>query len=107
MVRQMQIEATRDIAWHLSEWLPSINPQMTSAGEAGEEMEPSCTVGGDADWCNHCGKQYRVSLKKLEMHLPYYSEIPLLGIYSKKPQTLIQKNICTHVISLGVINRTV
>ena len=22
------------------------------------EKAPSCTVGGNADWCSHCGKQY-------------------------------------------------
>ena len=29
------------------------------------------------------------------MELPFYPAIPLLGIYPKKPETLIQKNICT------------
>ena len=32
-------------------------------------------------------------LEKLKMQLPYDPEIPLLGIYLKKPKTLIQKNI--------------
>ena len=27
------------------------------------EREPSCTIGGNADWCSHCGKQYGVSSK--------------------------------------------
>ena len=34
-------------------------------------------------------------LKKLKMELPYDPAIPLLGIYLKKPETLIQKNLCT------------
>ena len=34
-------------------------------------------------------------LKKLKMDLPFDSVIPLLGIYPKKPKTLIQKNIRT------------
>ena len=34
-------------------------------------------------------------LKKLEVELPYDPETSLLGIYSKKTKTLIQKNICT------------
>ena len=34
-------------------------------------------------------------LKKLQMELPYDPAIPLLGIYLKKPETLIQKTICT------------
>ena len=31
------------------------------------------------------------------MELPYDPAIPLLGIYLKKPETLILKNICTPV----------
>ena len=34
-------------------------------------------------------------LKKLKMELLYAPEIPLLGIYLKKPETLIQKDIIT------------
>jgi len=30
----------------------------TSDGEDGEKKEPSCTVGRNANWCSHCGKQY-------------------------------------------------
>ena len=36
-------------------------------------------------------------LKKLKMELPYDPEIALLGMYLKKPKTLIQKNICIPV----------
>ena len=25
------------------------------------EKEPLCTVGGNADWCSHCGEQYGIS----------------------------------------------
>nr|KAF6478011.1 hypothetical protein HJG59_010902 [Molossus molossus] len=34
-------------------------------------------------------------LKKLKMELPCDPVIPLLGIYPKKPETPIRKNICT------------
>ena len=34
-------------------------------------------------------------LKKLKIELPYDPAIPLLGIYLKKPKTLIQKDTCT------------
>ena len=40
------------------EWLSSINQQTTSVREDVEKREPSCVVDGNADWCNHCGKQY-------------------------------------------------
>ena len=33
--------------------------------------------------------------QKLKMELPYDPVIPLLGIYPKKPEILIGKNICT------------
>ena len=36
-----------------------INESTTiSAGEDVEREEQFCTVGGNADWYNHCGKQY-------------------------------------------------
>ena len=35
--------------------------------------------------------------QNLEMDLPYDAAIPLLGIYPKKPNILIQKNIYTPV----------
>ena len=34
-------------------------------------------------------------LKKLKIELPYDLAISLLGIYPKKPKTLIQKDVCT------------
>ena len=37
--------------------------QITNAGEGVEKRETSYTVGGDANWYSHCGKQYGVSLK--------------------------------------------
>ena len=36
-------------------------------------------------------------LKKLKMELPFDTLIPLLGIYPKKPETPIQKNLCTPI----------
>ena len=40
---------------------------MTSVGQDAEKKEPSCTAGGNSDWCSHCGEQYGVSFKKLKM----------------------------------------
>ena len=34
-------------------------------------------------------------LRKLKMKLPFDPAIPLLGLYPKSPETLIQKNLCT------------
>ena len=60
-----------------------------------EKGEFFCTVGGNADWCSHWGKQYGDTSKKLKMDLPFNPVIPLLGLYLKEPKTLIQKNIGT------------
>ena len=58
-----------------------------------EKREPSYTVGGNVNWCSHCGKEYGGSSKKLKIELPYDPAIPLLGIYLDK--TIIQKDTCT------------
>ena len=42
-------------------------------------------------------------LKKLKMELPYDLVIPLLGIYLKKPKTLIQKDICTPMFIVALL----
>ena len=34
-------------------------------------------------------------LNKIKMEQPFNPAIPLLGLYSKNPETLIQKNLCT------------
>ena len=48
---------------HLLEWLLSKRQEITSVGEDVEKREPSCAVGGNVNWCSHCGKQYGESLK--------------------------------------------
>ena len=46
-----------------SEW-PSVKSlQIINAGEGMEKKEPSYTVGGNVNWCNHCGELWRSSLK--------------------------------------------
>ena len=47
---------------HLSEWLKS-ETQETSVEEDVEKKEPSRTIGGNENWCSHCGKQYGDSSK--------------------------------------------
>ena len=76
----------------MSEWLSSINQQKTNAGEDVEKGEPFYTVGGNANWCSHCGKSMRY-FNKLKVYLPFDPAIPLLRVYPKKPKKLIQKNI--------------
>ena len=52
-----------------------------------ERREASYTVGGNANWCNHYGKQ------KAKTELPCDPAIPLLGIYLKKMKTVTRKDI--------------
>jgi len=81
---------------YCSEWPPSKNLQTINAGEAMEKREPSYTVGGNANWYNHCGEQYGVFLKKkLKIELTYGPTIPLLDI--KLEKTIIQKDTCIPV----------
>ena len=39
---------------HVNSFL-SINQQTTSVGKDVGKMEPLYTVGGNANWCSHCG----------------------------------------------------
>ena len=68
--------------------------QTTSVDEGVEKREPSGPVGRNVSWCDHFGKHYEDSSKKLKTELPHDPAIPFLGIYSKKTRTLIQKDIC-------------
>ena len=68
--------------------------------------EPSYTVGGNVNWCNHYSTQYGGSSKKQNIELPYDPTIPLLGIYLDK--TIIQKYSCNprFIVALFTIAKT-
>ena len=57
------------ITSHLSEWLTLTTQQTTGAGKDAEKEEPSCTVGGNANWCSYSGEQYGDCSKKLKTEL--------------------------------------
>ena len=61
-----------------------------------EKGEPSYTVGGNASWYRHFGKQWR-SLKKLKIELPYDPAIALAGIYPKDTDVGKRRGMCTSV----------
>ena len=54
--------------------------QITNAGEGVEKREPSCTVGGNVNWCSHCGKEYGGSSKNLKIELPHDPAVLLLEV---------------------------
>ena len=71
-----------------------------------EKREPSYTVGMNAHWYSHYGEQYGDSLEKLEIELPYYPAIPLLGIHPE--ETRIERDMYTpmFITALFIIART-
>ena len=58
--------------------------------------KPLCTVGGNVNWCSHCGKQYRVSSKKFKIELSYNPAIPHLSIYLKETKSLSKRYMHSH-----------
>ena len=61
IIREMQIKTP--LRYHLILVRMAIlnRLKITSACKDVEKREPSCTVGGNADWGNHGGKQYEGS----------------------------------------------
>ena len=59
-----------------------------------EKWEPSCTVGGNANWCSCSGKVWRF-LKKLKINLPYHPAIALLEIHPRYTGVLMHRGTCT------------
>ena len=45
----------------MSHWSELTNQKMTDIGKDAEKGEPSYTVGENASWCSHSGKQYGAS----------------------------------------------
>ena len=84
----MQIKTT--MRYHLTAVRMATVKKPRSAGGCGER-EPCYTVGGNVNWCNHCGKQYGVSLRKLKIELPCDPAIPFMGI--SPDETIIQKDM--------------
>ena len=67
---------------HLSKWLKLTTQETRGVGEDVEKGEPSCTVGGNANWCRHSVWRFLKKLKiekntdtKSYMHPNVYSSI--------------------------------
>ena len=59
-----------------------------------EKLEPLYTVGRNAKWYGHCGKQYGGSSNPHKMELSYDSAIPLLGMYQKELKAGSHRGVC-------------
>ena len=53
------------------------------------------------------GKTVWNFLRKLKMELPFDQVIPLLGLYSKNPDSPIQKNLCPPMFIAGLFTSQV
>ena len=60
--REMQVKTMR---YNLTPVRMAITKslQIIKDGEGLVKREPSYTIGGNVNWCNHYGERYRVSLK--------------------------------------------
>ena len=89
IIREMQIKIA--MRYHLISIRMTVTNKLTNnnnnVGEDAEKRDPC------APFIQPLWKTLWSFLIKLKMELPYGPEIPLLGIYLKKPKTLIQKNI--------------
>ena len=93
-----------EISPHLSEWLSSINQQTTNVGELWRKGHPSALLVGMQTGAATVESSMELP-QKLKMKLPYDTVTPLLGIYPKKPKTLIRENISTPMFTAVIYNR--
>ena len=70
-----------------------------------ENTEPFFTVGGNANWCSHYGKQYGNSLK-VKTRTTLNPAIIFLCIYLKEMKILTWKDIYTPITAFFIIAKT-
>ena len=88
----MQIRTT-DTTSHWSEWQSLTSLPITNAGDSVEKKRTLFHCWWECKLLHPLWKAKWRFLKKLNIQLPYYPAVPLLGIYLDK--TVIQKDTCT------------
>ena len=105
IIREMQIKTTLRYLSHLSKCLSSkINKQQMLA-RMWRKGNPHGLLMGMQTGAATVKTVWRY-LKKLKMKLLYDPAIPLLGIYPKKHETVIQKNISTPILIAALVTTT-
>lgn len=64
--------------------------KLTRVSKDMEKLEPSCTVGGNVKWCDHCGKQNEDSSKKSNT---YTIQECYFWVFINKQKTKNKKNL--------------
>lgn len=75
---------------HEDHFIPTttaVKKTTTSVTKDEEKLNISNTAGGNVKWESHYGTQFNSFFKKLNINLPYYPAIPLLGIFPKEIKT--------------------
>ena len=92
---------------HLSERLLSKTLQITNVGEDAEKRESSCTIGGNATWSRHDGKQCSWFPKETKNRTIIRSSNSTPGYISgKKPKILIWKDTGTPMFTTALFTIT-
>ena len=99
--REMQIQSIMRSTSHRSEWRFLIN-QQTSAGEDVEKREALVHCWWQCRLVQPLWKTVWNVLRKLKMELPFDPVIPFLSLYTKNPESPIQKNLCSQMFTAAL-----
>ena len=88
----------------MSEWLSSKRTYITNVDKDVEKREHSYTVGGNVNWCVHCGKQYEF-LRKTKNRTTIWPSSSTPGyIYKRNENTNSKKHRHPSVHSSTIYN---